>query len=241
MKEVDKDNATDDGQKKTEGTGKESGRESTYRSETALQNVSLEAETDSDKHSLNKTSGGVSDGSACYTVSETEMDERSECAEITTEHRVERGENAEKEADKETPAQNEKESQRRKEVISETVPEQIKTPGDEKYQLIKDEETEVPENLAVTRQSCEASERFQHTYADDGAEAGKASNKSSSCLLTRKDFAWKEDDAKQPICSASENSHHSRPSEDASREMDNKRQRVTNEGPRAATATTKGV
>ncbi|KAF7664907.1 hypothetical protein LDENG_00160860 [Lucifuga dentata] len=222
VKELDSDHERDDSRKKTmltKGTETERNQESTEKSATAPQ-ISSEAETESDKCSLNEISDSMSDSSACKMVSETETEKRRECVEINSEQEMEK-------AEMETLSQSENEPERRA-LFSETASEQIKISGDDKLQVMEGKETEVPEKPTVTNPNYEASERCQHTGTNDGEESGKESNNGSyNPPMEFNNYLCQENEIKQPS-SMSEKSQDSCTSEDE-REMHTKRQRMASE------------
>ncbi|KAI3358556.1 hypothetical protein L3Q82_014974 [Scortum barcoo] len=95
---------------------------------------------------------------------------------ITATHCV-KSENAEKGADKETPTPNEKESERSREMFSETSSEVMKNAGSVTSQMIKEEKTEEPIAREPTQDSC------QNTDKDDRTDTGKERSSNSQDVL----------------------------------------------------------
>uniref|UniRef100_UPI003AAF2B39 uncharacterized protein n=1 Tax=Centroberyx gerrardi TaxID=166262 RepID=UPI003AAF2B39 len=234
LKEVDKDHVRDANQensgltKKTEKE-KETGNESADKSETSSQPVPVEKEAESEEHSQNKTSDRVSDRVTNRPGSETEIETRKECPEITRKLCVEGGTDAGKGADKETLEQSENKSETRREAISETSPEQIKSPGCEKYQVIGGEKREVAVKLTVREPSFETPERRQQTETDDGSETGIERTKSSQDALMN-NYVCKEIEKKRQSSMSDRAPEKRRPSENTCREIGDKRRRLCSEG-----------
>ncbi len=141
-------------------------------------------------------------------------------AEIATTHCVER-ENAEKGADKEAPTPSEKESERSREVLSESN-EEIKNAGSQTCQAIKEEKIEEP---TARKPSEETLKSCQNTDKDDGKERSKSSKEVPTQF---KNSTCKENERKRPSSSMSEKSQEdTAPDEDVEKEMCHKRPRVT--------------
>ncbi|XP_071401801.1 uncharacterized protein [Centroberyx affinis] len=231
LKEVDKYHVRDANQensgltKKTEKE-KETGNESADKSETSSQPVPVEKEAESEEHSQKKTSDRVSDR---VTNRPGKERTRKECPEITRKLCVEGGTDAGKGADKETLEQSENKSETRREAISETSPEQIKSPGCEKYQVIGGEKREVAVKLTVREPSFETPERRQQTETDDGSESGIERTKSSQDALMN-NYICKEIERKQQSSMSDRAPEKRRRSENACREIGDKRRRLCSEG-----------
>lgn len=146
--------------------------------------------------------------------------------EITNACGVESGGNVEKGLDKETPTPSEKESERRREVFSKTISEEIKNVESETLKVIKEEKIEEPlVKKPLTKPIGETLESCQNTDKANRTEVEEERSKSSNDLLKQlKNDTYHENKRKSPSSMSDKSQEDTCPNEDEEKEIDHKRQ-----------------